>query len=784
MYNRSMGCRTSGPFCLIRRINAGVRWLVPCLALAFAGSAQFQPEVIEGHVLHASSRTHVPGATVVAWPCGNAALTDASGTFAVSCSGGIDSLTVSCLGFQTQVVRSTQGHVDIWLQELKVNLRDAVVETMQWDESESRSIAQLPLIEALDRTPGLQSLDLGAGSIQPVIRGLLGSRIAVVEDGVPQQGARWGSDHGVLVAPELQVVSRWVPGGGHVWLGPEAMGGGLRFESPSLNNTSGVQTTCGSSARAGAPQAHAFALHTSTKDANHWHVGASLTAFGTAQIPQRTFTYIGRTYALESPSLPNTGGRSIHGVVGWGRRLANGADFSWNARVSDVHQGLFPGIVGVPQQGDLASTGSTFAFEVPVQRASRLSSMMLWKGRTTPRGVQWKGTWSAAWNRRVEYAPPHAHGWGPEPTTTLSLSLEEHAYFGEVRRSGAHGTVGWQAEFQQVETGGWEFLVPSHTRLRNSVAWQSNTPGNELSARFDLVHAQQSGFERPLYNASGDSIGRDVRALPFEKWVPGAMAAWQRRVSFAKIGIDGRAALAVHGRVPSNHEWGANGIHHGTFRFEQGNPDLRTEWTVEGRYNLEKRALDGAWSWEAATFLALHDGFISLAPSGAFAPIAHAGQVYAFRANTALRTGLEARAHRTRGRQTWALDGSLLGQWELPSGLGLPFTTPAQCRVTWTGETARGVALEISGRAIARAALTARNENPTPGTALLDVALRQSTGKGQWALRVHNALNTAWLDHISAYRALGIAAQGRWVQLSFNTTSKHSTQKENNHEIE
>lgn len=775
MHTSAMACNSSGPFYMIRRISAVARLLVSCLALVSAGSAQSQTEVMEGHVLHASLRTHLAGATVVAWPCGSAALTDASGTFKVSCEDGIDSLTVSSLGFETQVVRPAQGHVDIWLQQLNVNLQDAVVEAVRIDEFESKSLAQLPLMEALDRTPGLQSLELGAGSIQPVIRGLLGSRIAVVEDGVPQQGARWGTDHGVLVAPELQVVSSWVPGAGHVWLGPEAMGGGLRFESPSLSNTSGVETTYGSLARAGAPQVHLFALHTATTEGRHWHAGASFTAFGASQIPQRTFTYIGRTYALESASLPNTGGRSIHGAAGWGRRLANGAQFSWNARVSDVHQGLFPGIVGVPEQGDLESTGFAFAFDVPVQRASRISSVLRWNGYTADNGVHWKSKWSAAWNRRLEQAPPHAHGWGPEPTTSLSLSLEEQAYFGEVRRSGAHGTLGWQAEFQQVETGGWEFLVPSHRRLRNSVAWQSNTTGNELSARFDLVHAQQRGYERPLYNASGDSIGLDVRALPFSKWMPGAMAAWQRRVTFANSGINGRAVLTVHGRVPSNHEWGANGIHHGTFRFEQGNPDLRTEWTVEGRYNLEKQQPDGAWSWDVAAFLSVHDGFISLAPSGAFAPVAHAGQIYAFRANTALRTGLEAQAQRKRGRQTWALDGSMLGQWELPSGLGLPFTTPAQCRVTWTGETARGVALEVSGKAIARAVLTARNENPTPGTALLDVALCQSSGKGRWALRVHNALNTAWLDHISAYRALGIAAQGRWVQLSFNTSLRHST---------
>ena len=32
---------------------------------------------------------------------------------------------------------------------------------------------------------------------------------------------------------------------------------------------------------------------------------------------------------------------------------------------------------------------------------------------------------------------------------------------------------------------------------------------------------------------------------------------------------------------------------------------------------------------------------------------------------------------------------------------------------------------------------------------------------------VHNLMNAAWLDHVSAYRALGLVAQGRWASLRF-----------------
>ncbi|MGB0463147.1 MAG: carboxypeptidase-like regulatory domain-containing protein, partial [Flavobacteriales bacterium] len=183
-------------------------------ANANAVNAQSQPHVIEGHVLHASLQSKLPGVLVMAWPCGLATATDASGAFRVACPHGIDSLSVSCVGFATQSILASGDHLDVWLEPLNVDLDQALVATVRTQEMEAAALNRVPLLEALDATPGLQSLDLGVGMIQPVIRGLFGTRVVVLEDGVPQQGGRWGTDHGVLVAPELQVAQSWTPGGG------------------------------------------------------------------------------------------------------------------------------------------------------------------------------------------------------------------------------------------------------------------------------------------------------------------------------------------------------------------------------------------------------------------------------------------------------------------------------------------------------------------------------------------------------------------------------------------
>ena len=100
---------------------------------------------------------------------------------------------------------------------------------------------------------------------------------------------------------------------------------------------------------------------------------------------------------------------------------------------------------------------------------------------------------SVAWNRRLELAPPHAHGWGPEPDSNLSLSLEEWTGFLETARRGPHGTWGMQMEGLVVATSGWEFLLPSHRRLRWSVLGEKTIGRHQLGLRADLVGTEQVG---------------------------------------------------------------------------------------------------------------------------------------------------------------------------------------------------------------------------------------------------------------------------------------------------
>lgn len=745
------------------------------LLTGLKGWAQSTSEV-HGHVFHEEGYAPCSDALIQAWPCGHSFPVSPEGRFDVNCPEGVDSLTVLAHGHRVVTV-AVEGrtHIDVELASLAVSLEQAEVDgRTSEDLAEARDIVDSgPLLETLDRVPGVRGLDLGAGMIQPVLRGLVGSRVAVLEDGVPQAGGRWGADHGVLLDPALYDGMQWVPGGGHVWLGPDAMGGGLRMQALRMLGAEGNRLQFGSAQRMGDGRTKVHALYRQRQGEFQWHFGLSVQRFGDRNVPQSTFRYLGRQFDLPEGRLPNTGGRGLHGIAGfrWSDPVKGrfGLDFRW----SEVLQGLFPGIVGIPSQSDLAPDGDRFNLELPRQRASRVLATLKWTRLPAGRQEFRSHTASLSWNRRLELAPPHAHGWGPEPTSPISLELQEWTAFAEGLRKDAHGQRGWQVEALALQATGWEFLVPDHRRLRASSWWSNGT----WSARFDGVVAAQNAHAEPLYNAEGTVIGTDVRSAARTWWLPGGALAYEHPFTWSEL-TTGQVTLSASTRAPSNYEWGAYGIHHGTFRFEQGHPDLKPEQTLEGRFSLNARGDNNALHIQVQGFAALHRHFIHLAPSAAFAPVVHAGQVYTFRAVNAFRTGAEASLSWQDGRSRWTLDAAALGQWELATGLGLPFTTPMQARAGWErASPAQKWSVAAGVKGVAPAWIVARNEAETPGTVLFDARVAWNGRHGVWSINGQNLFNTAWLDHISSYRALGMVAQGRWLTLSYRMNINHlSTQ--------
>ena len=87
-------------------------------------------------------------------------------------------------------------------------------------------------MQAMENIPGVQAMDIGSGFSKPMIRGMGFNRIAVLENGIKQEGQQWGADHGLeLDAFNIGTVNV-LKGPSSLLYGSDAMGGVIAITSP------------------------------------------------------------------------------------------------------------------------------------------------------------------------------------------------------------------------------------------------------------------------------------------------------------------------------------------------------------------------------------------------------------------------------------------------------------------------------------------------------------------------------------------------------------------------
>ena len=89
-------------------------------------------------------------------------------------------------------------------------------------------------MQAMENIPGVQAMDIGSGFSKPMIRGMGFNRIAVLENGIKQEGQQWGADHGLeLDAFNIGTVNV-LKGPSSLLYGSDAMGGVIDITSPPV----------------------------------------------------------------------------------------------------------------------------------------------------------------------------------------------------------------------------------------------------------------------------------------------------------------------------------------------------------------------------------------------------------------------------------------------------------------------------------------------------------------------------------------------------------------------
>ena len=509
-------------------------------------------------------------------------------------------------------------------------------------------------MQAMENIPGVQTMDIGSGFSKPMIRGMGFNRIAVLENGIKQEGQQWGADHGLeLDAFNIGTVNV-LKGPSSLLYGSDAMGGVIAITSPpvpSVDMLFGDVTLLGKSVNGTLGGSFMLGIKKS-----FWYaqVRYSEQHFGDYRIPTDTIVYLTQKMPVYGRKLKNTAGieRNIGFFAQYQRQR-----YKANYSVSNVYQktGFFPGAHGIPDVSRVEDDGDSRNMELPYSKVNHLKV-------TTLQQYAWEklvlsGDFGFQNNHREEWSVFHTHyGSQPvpekDPDKELAFNLNTLSASVKVRFIGSSSwehALGWDGQHQRNDISGYSFLLPEYYRSTTGLLWITTyKPNNVISVsggmRYDYGYIHISSHEDAYLADYLRKQGYDEEQVEHYKWNSHAVKKKFGDYSFS-LGLVWtpserhmvKANVGRSFRLPGANELAANGVHHGTFRHEQGDTNLKSEqgWQMDASYNLRYNG----FSISVSPFVSWFSNYIFLRPTGEWSVLPHAGQIYRYTGAEALFAG-------------------------------------------------------------------------------------------------------------------------------------------------
>ena len=640
-------------------------------------------------------------------------------------------------------------------------------------------------MQAMENIPGVQAMDIGSGFSKPMIRGMGFNRIAVLENGIKQEGQQWGADHGLeLDAFNIGTVNV-LKGPSSLLYGSDAMGGVIDITSPpvpSVDMLFGDVTLLGKSVNGTLGGSFMLGIKKS-----FWYaqVRYSEQHFGDYRIPTDTIVYLTQKMPVYGRKLKNTAGieRNIGFFAQYQRQR-----YKANYSVSNVYQktGFFPGAHGIPDVSRVEDDGDSRNMELPYSKVNHLKV-------TTLQQYAWEklvlsGDFGFQNNHREEWSVFHTHyGSQPvpekDPDKELAFNLNTLSASVKVRFIGSSSwehALGWDGQHQRNDISGYSFLLPEYYRSTTGLLWLTTyKPNNVISVsggmRYDYGYIHISSHEDAYLADYLRKQGYDEEQVEHYKWNSHAVKKKFGDYSFS-LGLVWtpserhmvKANVGRSFRLPGANELAANGVHHGTFRHEQGDTNLKSEqgWQMDASYNLRYNGFSISFS----PFVSWFSNYIFLRPTGEWSVLPHAGQIYRYTGAEVLFAGTEATIdiHFLRSFN-YRISGEYVYTYNCDEHIPLSFSPPFSMRNTLTWQR-KQVMLYAEWQSIARQNRVDRNEDRTPGANLfhlggsLNIPIRGNQAI-EITLTARNIFNTRYYNHLSFYRKVEIPEPGHNFQL-------------------
>nr|WP_288281894.1 TonB-dependent receptor [uncultured Prevotella sp.] len=427
-----------------------------------------------------------------------------------------------------------------------------------------RATASTNVIDAISHQPGVSQLTTGGSISKPIIRGLGYNRVVVMSDGVRQEGQQWGDEHGVEVDGNSVNSVEILKGPASLMYGSDAMAGVvILHQQPTLaegemkaNVTSEYQTNNG-----------LFAYHLQMAGNQKGFVWDA--SFSDKMAHAYKNKYDGY---VPGSQFRERAGRLMLGVnKGWG-----------HSRLTWAIYHLTPGIVEGErdaQTGELEHedgwTGHQYSKSLPFQQVKHYK--LVWDNSLNLSSGYLKAIIGYQQNRRQEFE---------ESMDDYELYFKLHTLTYDLRYvtnefDGWKLSTGIGGMYQKSGNEGEEYLIPDY-RLFDFGLYATAT--KQLGDRWTL----NGGVRYDHRHLHGYELMEDdeLRFTDFSRHFNGLTGSIGAVLNVSD-NLNLKMNIARGFRTPNMSELASNGVHEGSVRYELGNQQLKSEYSLQADLGLD-----------------------------------------------------------------------------------------------------------------------------------------------------------------------------------------------------
>lgn len=598
--------------------------------------------------------------------------TDAQGTFEINglCAGTYKLRVshVSCEPKTLDVTIDADKKITVKLEHHVEELNDVKVLADVHDDHDSTTATQqvatatieinsaATLGDALSSVKGVTTLKTGNSVTKPIIHGLYGSRVAIVNDGLRQQDQEWGVEHAPNIdlnaADNIQVIK----GASALRYGGDAVGGTILINPRRIL---AKDTLVGKAILSGQSNGRGGAATASFSNFNKsgWYQQGTITA-------KRLGDYEAPGYVLS-----NTGSETYAANFSGGFKKF---DYSFEAGYSYYQANI--GILRTSHVGNVADLVRSinarepliirdFTYDIDAPRQEVFHHALRLKGfkRFSELG-KLSVDYGLQFNNRFEYDIRRTTD---APSLDIDLLTQNLAAHLKIDRfSNLTIETGIDAQYQintpDVRSTGVRRLIPDYTSYRAGAFLSGLFKKGDhwiidAGLRYDYYNIDAQKF---YFNTRWEGLGYDEQYPQFEVRPDGASKILTNPVfdfhlfaftAGAKYVLDSHQDLAINlstaNRAPNPSELFSDGLHHALATIELGRLDLEKEQSY--KLNTVYHLNEGKFDFEINPYFNFIQNFVQLEPTGVELTTRGAFPVYQYRQTDARLFGVDAGASYT-----------------------------------------------------------------------------------------------------------------------------------------